>query len=189
LQSSLAAGAKINALIKSGTIQLEPVIARVDSDVCVWCGKCAEVCEYDAIHQSTVEGREVASVNEATCKGCGICAPVCPHDAIEVAQYTNGEIEAMIDGFMQKMEVVEQPAGEESISGPQEGGMKEFPQIWQKISSSIRNKSMTIPEIASEIGVDKDMVTYHLMTMNKYNVVVADGMDDEKVYYYYKMKG
>jgi heterodisulfide reductase subunit A len=189
LQSSLAAAAKINALIKSGTIQLEPVIARVDPALCTWCGKCSEVCEYDAIKQSTIEGKEVATVNEAACKGCGICAPVCPFDAIELAQYTNGEIEAMIDGFMQQTGLMEKTLDAETgTCEQQEEGMKEFPAIWKKISESIHEKSMTIPEIADELGMNRDLITYHLMTMNKYNVVESDGMDDDKSYFYYKMK-
>jgi heterodisulfide reductase subunit A len=188
LQSSLAAAAKINALIKRGTIQLEPVIAHVDPALCTWCGKCSEVCEYDAIRETTQEGKAVAVVNEAACKGCGICAPVCPHDAIQLAQYTDGEIEAMIDGFMRKIEVKEKTLAATGAGEQQETGMKEFPALWQKISGSISDKSMTIPEIAEALGEDRNLVTYHLMTMNKYNVVEADGMDDDKVYYYYKMK-
>jgi hypothetical protein len=31
-------------------------------------------------------------------------------------------------------------------------------------------------------------VTYHMMTMNKYNIVMADGMDAKEEYFYYKVK-
>ncbi|HQH18504.1 MAG TPA: CoB--CoM heterodisulfide reductase iron-sulfur subunit A family protein, partial [Bacteroidales bacterium] len=44
VQSSLSAAAKISASIKSNKILLEPVVAMVDAEKCLWCGKCAEVC-------------------------------------------------------------------------------------------------------------------------------------------------
>ncbi|MPM24774.1 hypothetical protein SDC9_71259 [bioreactor metagenome] len=104
--------------------------------------------------------------------------------------YTNAEMESMIDGFMDA--VVLEPVseeGEEEETGA--GGpvkMKEYPQIWRKIAGAIATEHKTIPEIAQTIGSDKDLVTWHVMTMNKYNVVVSDGLDKKEQYYYYKLK-
>jgi len=188
VQSSLSASAKINALIKSGKISLDPIVATVDSDVCKWCGKCAAVCEYDALKEIKLGGGSVASVNRASCTGCGICAPVCPVDAIQIAQYTNDEIEAMIDGFMQKIELKEQ-SGEAEVEEKEAGvTMKEYPQLWKQILQSINEKPMTIPEIAKELAINSDLVTYHLMTMNKYSIVQAAGLDKKETYYLYKQK-
>ena len=189
VQSSLSAVAKINALLKSGTIALEPIIARLDPDLCTWCGKCAEVCEYDAIKPLAIKDKTIAEINKATCVGCGICAPVCPSDAINLVQFTNKEIEGMIDGFMEKIDIKETEevkaveASEEDATN-----MKEFPQIWKEIKSSITNDKKTIPQISEELKKDKSLITYHLMTMNKYNIVMADGMDEDEAYYYYKLK-
>jgi len=188
VQSSLAAVAKINSLLKSGTISLDPVVARVNADVCVWCGKCAEVCEYTAIREIEQGDRHVAFVNKATCTGCGICAPVCPVNAIEVAQFTDAEIEGMIDGFMDKSIIPEKAGTDEAVEEGAVLMMKEFPQIWKNILASIDGSKKTIPQIAEELNVDKEIITYHLMTMNKYNVVMADGMDDKEAYYFYKIK-
>jgi len=189
IQSSLAASAKINALIKSGKIMLDPIVAEIDKDACVWCGKCAEVCEYDALKEISSEGKMIASVNKATCTGCGICAPVCPTDAIQLAQYTNSEIEAMIDGFMQKIEMKEK-SGEADVEEEETGkvSMKEYPQLWKDILRAINEKPMTIPEVAQELKVNNDLVTYHMMTMNKYSIVMAAGMDKKEAYYLYKQK-
>jgi len=66
--------------------------------------------------------------------------------------------------------------------------MKEFPQIWKTILASIDGGKKTIPQIAEELNINKDIVTYHMMTMNKYSVVMADGMDEKEAYYYYKRK-
>lgn len=187
LQSSLSAVSKMNALVKDGKLFLDPVIARVDAEKCIWCGKCAQVCEYGALSETTKEKKQTAMVNQATCVGCGICAPVCPEDAIEIVQYTNREIESMIDGYMAAVNmqesIVEKPLEEEKhISA-----MREFPEIWKKIAGAIGNEPKTIPQIASEIKEDSALVTYHLMTMNKYGMVAANGMNDKETHYLYNI--
>ena len=188
VQSSLAASAKINALIKSGRISLDPIVATVDKDICTWCGKCAEVCEYDALKEIKSEGKNIASVNTACCTGCGICAPVCPVDAIQIAQYTNSEIEGMIDGFMQNVELKEKSGEAEVTEDGEKVTMKEYPQIWKQILQSINEKPKTIPEISKELEMENEMVTYHLMTMNKYSIVESAGLDKKEMYHLYKQK-
>ncbi|MBE0661859.1 MAG: CoB--CoM heterodisulfide reductase iron-sulfur subunit A family protein [Bacteroidales bacterium] len=101
LKSSLAAASKANSLISKGEIELEPTLAMVHKNDCVWCGKCAEVCPFDAIQKVSLNGKEVAEINVSSCKGCGICLPVCPVDAIDLIGYTNREIESMIDALIE----------------------------------------------------------------------------------------
>ncbi|HEY3389733.1 MAG TPA: 4Fe-4S dicluster-binding protein, partial [Prolixibacteraceae bacterium] len=188
VQSSLSAAAKISALLKSGTVSVDPIIARVDADVCTWCGKCAAVCDYTAIKEVESGGKHIASINKAICTGCGICAPVCPANAIEIAQYTDMEIESMIDGFMDKTEIKEKDTS--AVEVVETGGvkMKEYPQIWKSILQTMQGTKKSIPQVAAEIAADKDVVTYHMMTMNKYSVVMAAGMDEKEEYFYYKIK-
>jgi heterodisulfide reductase subunit A len=188
VQSALSGVAKINALLKGGTVSLDPVVARINSDACIWCGKCEVVCEYTAIREIQHGEKHIAAVNEAICTGCGICAPICPVNAIEIAQYTDLEIESMIDGFMQKIDMREKGSGEEVIEGKEVLKMKEFPQIWKNIIATFGETGKTIPEIAEELKLNTDIVTYHVMTMNKYSVVVAKGMDKKEQYYYYTLK-
>lgn len=188
VQSSLAAAAKMNAFLQSGTISIDPIIARVDVNACTWCGKCADVCDYTAIKEVEDEsGKHLAFVNKAVCTGCGICAPVCPENAIEVAQYTDNEIESMIDGFMQSVDIKERERVEE-ISENDVTTMKEYPQVWKDILNGIVDEKNTIPQIAENSGISADLVTYHLMTMNKYSIVLPAGTDEEQQYYYYKIK-
>lgn len=187
VQSALSGAAKINALIKRGTIALEPIVARINTDACVWCGKCADVCEYDAIKSVEFNGKQIAEVNGATCKGCGICAPVCQPDAIEIAQYTNNEIESMIDGFMSKADIKEKAVEAESHEEVK-AGMKEYPQVWNQIVTLLDGKKLTIPQISEQLGQESNVITYHLMTMNKYSIVEPAGLDDDEAYFYYKLK-
>ncbi|RPH31282.1 MAG: CoB--CoM heterodisulfide reductase iron-sulfur subunit A family protein [Bacteroidales bacterium] len=188
VQSALSGAAKINATLKSGNINLEPIIARVNADSCLWCGKCAEVCEYDAISSIANGGKLIAEVNKATCKGCGICAPTCPSNAIELAQFTDNEIESMIDGLMSKAEIsprVEsqqnnQKAGVQSLAG--------YPKIWRTIANALEGNTLTIPQIAEKIDQEASLVTWHLMTMNRYGFVESAGLNDNEDYFMYKLK-
>jgi heterodisulfide reductase subunit A len=188
VQSSLAAAAKINAIIGKETLELEPIVARINAEACTWCGKCQEVCEYDAIFQIETNGKVVASVNEPACKGCGICAPLCPADAIDIAQYTNDEIEGMIDGFAEQVDLkvgMESPGQATEVK---EGGMKDFPQIWRSIMETLSTEALTIPQIASNLSQPPELITWHVMTMNKYFIVEPAGIDDNDEYYRYQLK-
>jgi len=53
-------------------------IPRVDEEKCTYCGKCAEVCVYNAI---AVVGKKVLVFPEL-CHGCGACSYLCPEDAV-----------------------------------------------------------------------------------------------------------
>lgn len=188
VQSALSGAAKINAVLRKGSIALEPIVARISAEACLWCNKCAEVCEYDAVKPIEVNGKMIAEVNASTCTGCGICAPVCPTNAIEVAQYTDNEIESMIDGFMAKgnieQRVLEHGAKVEAATT----GMKEYPGIWNQIVSVLNGDALTIPQISEKTGIEKNLITWHLMTMNRYSVVEPAGLTDDDTYYMYKLK-
>ncbi len=53
-------------------------LAVINQDTCTQCGKCFDVCRFDAI--DVKDG--IHTVNELSCEGCGYCARVCPVDAI-----------------------------------------------------------------------------------------------------------
>lgn len=100
VKSALAAGSKVNSLVSSGEIELEPTMAMIHKDRCSWCDACSTACPYDAISQVEVDGKKVAEVNKSLCKGCGICLPVCPENAIDLIGYTDKEMESMIEALI-----------------------------------------------------------------------------------------
>lgn len=89
-----------------GHVRSEAITAGVNEDLCRGCGKCKEVCEYNAI---TLEEKVmevdpffrapilVAKVNEVVCKGCGSCAIACPTGAIAMKHFTDKQILAEIE--------------------------------------------------------------------------------------------
>ena len=98
--SGLAAVTQAASILKRGFAELDPLVAFVYQSICEWCGKCLEVCPYDAPQQVEQDGRQVAFIDKTACKGCGGCVPVCPKDAIDLEGYTNAQITAMIDGLL-----------------------------------------------------------------------------------------
>ncbi|MCK4679146.1 MAG: ATP-binding protein [Bacteroidales bacterium] len=53
-------------------------VAIINQDECIKCGKCAEVCRFDAI--PIIDTQYI--VQPLDCEGCGYCARVCPTNAI-----------------------------------------------------------------------------------------------------------
>ena len=101
--SGLAAVSKASELLLKGFVDLEPLVAFVDTDKCEWCDECTKACPFDAINKVEVNGKEVAEIVPALCKGEGACIPLCPKDAIEVEGYRDDQIKAMIKASMREV--------------------------------------------------------------------------------------
>ena len=68
--------------------------ARIKPGHCTACGKCEEVCRFDAIYFDGPGNGKVAKtfrVDPIACEGCGVCAWFCTDNAIEFAPAVNGE--------------------------------------------------------------------------------------------------
>ncbi|MDX9848445.1 MAG: hypothetical protein RBT74_15800 [Tenuifilaceae bacterium] len=66
--------------------------------------------------------------------------------------------------------------------------MKEFNSMKKKILATMESEHKSIPEIAKETELTTDVVTYYLMTLQKYGFVEVSELDDMDEYYYYKLK-
>ncbi len=102
-----ASGAAMRAaaLLATGEVEIEPLIAVVDEDLCSGCKICKSVCPYQAveIEAKTVDGKEknVAKVLEAVCQGCGACSVACPTRAIDMQHYRQEQILAQVKAAAQ----------------------------------------------------------------------------------------
>jgi heterodisulfide reductase subunit A-like polyferredoxin len=101
------AGAKAAGLLAKGNIETDPITAEVDELLCRGCGRCVQVCDFDAVAiAETPSGVSVASVNPAICKGCGSCAVACPTGAITARHFTDLQVTKMIEAALKKVETV-----------------------------------------------------------------------------------
>ena len=56
---------------------------EVDSEKCVGCGECVEICPVDVFD---LQDEKSVPVNEEECLGCESCVEVCEEEAITVTE-------------------------------------------------------------------------------------------------------
>jgi MinD superfamily P-loop ATPase len=69
--------------------------AQIKPEQCTACGKCEEVCRFDAITYDGPGNGEVDKtyrIDPIACEGCGVCAYFCPEKTIEFAPVVNGQL-------------------------------------------------------------------------------------------------
>ncbi len=70
--------------IKERHIFKSGATAFIDKKICISCGKCRELCRFDAISRDFI-------VDTISCEGCAFCSFVCPEGAIKMRENTTGE--------------------------------------------------------------------------------------------------
>jgi len=94
-----AAAAKAITLLSKGKVDVEPLTASVNPEICSGCEVCTGICPYRAIQLMEYEGRRRAKVIDVLCQGCGACVAACPSNAIEMKGFTEKQILAQIDAL------------------------------------------------------------------------------------------
>ena len=107
-----AAASKVAALLVQGSVELEPFVAHVNTELCTGSGECVKVCAYEdaiTLQQVNVNGNMVerAVVTPANCVGCGSCVSACPNRAIDLKGWTLQQYDAMIDALTADIPSVE----------------------------------------------------------------------------------
>lgn len=93
-----AASVKALGLLIQDKWEREPLIAKVDRNLCSGCKACVAACSFNAIEVKEIEDRMlkknriVAEVIEGVCTGCGNCTAVCRMGAIDLEGFTNRQI-------------------------------------------------------------------------------------------------
>lgn len=59
-------------------------LAHIRQDDCSRCGRCLELCKFDAISEDYV-------IDQLGCEGCGVCVDLCPENAIDFPVQQCGE--------------------------------------------------------------------------------------------------
>jgi MinD superfamily P-loop ATPase len=68
--------------------------ASIVTEKCIGCGKCKNLCKFDAIHLDGPANELIAKtyrVDPISCEGCKVCVEFCPVDAIDFNDSINGQ--------------------------------------------------------------------------------------------------
>lgn len=93
-----SAAARILATIAKGVVEVAPIVAHIDPEVCAGCRLCLNLCPYGAIEY--LESEEISRVNQALGKGCGTCVSACPSGASTQRHFRDEQIFAEIKGIL-----------------------------------------------------------------------------------------
>jgi heterodisulfide reductase subunit A len=94
------AAAKVIDLLSSGEIELEPLKAVVDEDLCSGCRVCESICPFVAVEMKKEGEKLRAEAIEAMCQGCGLCSAACPTGAIKIQQYSREQVVAQVNAAL-----------------------------------------------------------------------------------------
>jgi len=131
----------------TGTLPVSVPVPVVDEDRCTACGRCAEICQYNAIASLKTK----ALVFPELCHGCGGCVKVCPVSAIAEGRRDVGHLSI---GRSRDVEFVE---------GRLRVGEAQSPPLIRAIKRYVSDEGLTLidappgtscPVIASVRGAD-----------------------------------
>jgi heterodisulfide reductase subunit A-like polyferredoxin len=92
-----AAVSRATSVLTKATVEVEPIVSEVNTDLCIGCGLCEQSCCFSAIRLKKVEGLGFrAETISALCKGCGVCSVSCPQQAINMRHFKHEQIMAAI---------------------------------------------------------------------------------------------
>jgi len=94
--SGKAAAARAAILMANRRVRTDAITAMVDTDLCIGCGLCEELCPYGA--PKVEEGK--SKVIEVLCRGCGACAAECPRRAITMRHFGDQQILAQVQAAL-----------------------------------------------------------------------------------------
>lgn len=81
--------------------------AEIDSEQCIDCGLCKELCRFEAID-------EKYHVNGLACEGCAFCSRICPVHAVKMIPHSSGQWFVAITADQKPLFFAELKPGEEN---------------------------------------------------------------------------
>ncbi len=100
-----AAGAHAAQILARGYVDAPGMVSTVDEFLCRGCGRCVEVCPFNAPQLKELEnGAVVSEINPALCKGCGACGVACPTGAAAIRHFNDDQVLVMLDAALDEAE-------------------------------------------------------------------------------------
>lgn len=85
----------LHLLCKPEILQTEDYVGgktySIDPDICIGCGLCERLCNFNAIKEIEVNGRKKYQIDPIACEGCGFCFNACRADAITGKDNVSGK--------------------------------------------------------------------------------------------------
>jgi electron transport complex protein RnfB len=91
-----------NALAKSN------FVPAIDSDLCIGCGSCVEICPMDAL---SLDSDEKATRNPDRCIGCGVCVSACPSGSLALERVPKERVAIPPETFTELMTEIAREKG------------------------------------------------------------------------------
>lgn len=103
IDDAKSAASEVIRLMRDGSVKMPRITARADEFRCRGCGRCVDVCQFDAI--TLVEdgkGGQIAKVDEVRCEGCGTCTVTCCNKAMSIIGYSIPQVIANVMGLVEE---------------------------------------------------------------------------------------
>jgi NADPH-dependent glutamate synthase beta subunit-like oxidoreductase/NAD-dependent dihydropyrimidine dehydrogenase PreA subunit len=104
--NAFEAGAALAAQVAKGSAEVflkdHELSPRVDPERCRGCGRCVDICPFNAIHlRPNKQGTYTAEVLRYNCVGCGGCVGLCPVTALDMPYFSNRLLEEIVTGVLE----------------------------------------------------------------------------------------
>lgn len=99
-----AAAAQAASVLRKDKWTAEPLVPKINENLCSGCKVCVSACSYNAINVEKVGDKQLAKISEGLCRGCGICGSACPTDAITMPNYSDPQIVTQIGAVLERRE-------------------------------------------------------------------------------------
>jgi heterodisulfide reductase subunit A len=96
-EAGAALAAEVATVTAEAFLKDHELSPRVDPELCRGCGRCADICPFDAIKMAPGEhGIYTAEVIRHNCVGCGGCVGRCPVTAMDIPYFSNQLLEEIV---------------------------------------------------------------------------------------------
>ena len=119
-------------------------VAVIDPELCVSCGRCEELCRFDAVIAPAVDG-EAFSIDAVPCEGCAVCHFECPAEAIRM--------EEPQDGLWFRSDTAFGPLIHAHLFAGQENSGKLVAEVRQRAAAIVRENGQTYAIIDGPPGI------------------------------------